>query len=173
MKMILREYRKEDAEIICRWSDTEEAFYKWSADRYNKYPLYGKDIDDKYSLQTGSGRFFPLTAVDDDGNLLGHFIIRYPRENDDSTVRFGFVIINPEMRGKGCGREMIRLGVQYVKEKLHVPRIDLGVFVNNEPARRCYEAAGFREYKRRKCTMPIGTWDCIDMELILDGTDTG
>ena len=46
-------------------------------------------------------------------------------------------------------------------------RIDLGVFENNVAAKHCYEAVGFREYGRRKCEMPIGVWNCIDMEINL------
>ena len=56
--------------------------------------------------------------------------------------------------------------IEYVKKNLTASRIDLGVFENNEAAKHCYEAAGFREYQRRRCEMPIGTWDCIDMEII-------
>ena len=35
----------------------------------------------------------------DDGNLVGHLFISYPNENDDSIVRFGFVIVDPILRG--------------------------------------------------------------------------
>ncbi|MBQ8913259.1 MAG: GNAT family N-acetyltransferase, partial [Lachnospiraceae bacterium] len=118
--------------------------------------------------QIKSGRFFPLTAIDEKGTQVGHFIIRYPKEDDDSTVRFGFVIVDPEIRGKGYGSKMLRLGIQYVKDHMDVNRIDLGVFEDNAAAKRCYEAVGFKEYGLRKCVMPIGTWNCIDMEIILD-----
>ena len=107
------------------------------------------------------------SAVDEKENLLGHFIIRYPREDVDSTVRFGFVILNPDLRGMGYGKEMLRLGIEYVKDNLSAKRIDLGVFANNDNARFCYESIGFREYSRRKCEMPIGVWECIDMELFM------
>lgn len=50
-------------------------------------------------------RFFPLTAVEEE-RVVGHFIIRHPREDDDSLVRFGFVIVDPECRGKGDGQRM-------------------------------------------------------------------
>ena len=163
--MILRAYEKEDAQIISGWIRSEEELYKWSADRFNKYPLSGDDINETYAPQKESGRFFPLTAVDDQGDVLGHFIIRYPREDDDSSVRFGFVIVDPSLRGKGYGKEMLRLGIGYAWERLHASRIDLGVFENNDGARHCYEAVGFREYGRRECEMPIGTWTCIDMEI--------
>ena len=31
----------------------------------------------------------------------------YRKEDDDNTVRFGFVIVDPEIRGKGYGNETI------------------------------------------------------------------
>ena len=84
--MRLRDFKQEDAKIIAGWLRTEDELYRWSADRFNKYPLSGEDINESYTPQKESGRFFPLTAVDENGDVLGHFIIRYPREDDDSSV---------------------------------------------------------------------------------------
>ncbi len=165
--MLLRDYKKEDGTIIASWLRTEEELYKWSADRFNKYPLSGQDIYENYEMQLKKGRFYPLTAVDEKENVIGHFIIRYPKADDDSSVRFGFVIVDPSLRGKGYGKEMLLLGIDYVKEHLSASRIDLGVFENNESARHCYEAVGFREYGKRECEMLIGTWNCIDMEMFI------
>ena len=103
--MKLRDYIQEDAPIIAAWLQSEEEMYKWSADRFNKYPLTGDDINANYALQLATERFFPITAVDDDGDVIGHFTIRYPND-DNSSMRFGFIIINPEKRGKGYGKEM-------------------------------------------------------------------
>ena len=163
--MVLRRYISEDSAIICKWLRTESELYKWSADRFNKFPLMDNDIDENYELQIKTGRFIPLTAVDDTENIIGHFIIRFQKEDDDSRVRFGFVIIDPELRGKGYGKEMLLLGIKYVKENLNVKSIDLGVFINNDSALHCYKSIGFKEYNRRKCEMPIGIWECIDMEI--------
>ena len=127
--MVLRNYIKEDAAIICKWLRTEEELYRWSADRFNKFPLLETDINNNYMPQIETRRFIPLTAVDEKENLLGHFIIRYPREDVDSTVRFGFVILNPDLRGIGYGKEMLRLGIEYVKDNLSAKRIDLGVLL--------------------------------------------
>ena len=168
--MHLRAFREEDAEIIAGWLRSKEEFYKWSADRYNQFPLTGDDINRNYAPQQSSGRFYPLTAVNEHGDVIGHFIIRYPKADDDTSVRFGFVILDPALRGKGYGKEMLRLGIAYVKDHLSASRIDLGVFENNENARHCYEAAGFKEYGRRECAMPIGTWTCIDMEMFPGNT---
>ena len=166
--MKLRNYKKDDSPIIATWLRTEEELYKWSADRFNKFPLEENDIEENYAPQIESGRFFPLTAEDEEGNVVGHFIIRYPREDDDSSVRFGFVIVDPKFRGKGYGKEMLILGVEYVKDNLSVNRIDLGVFENNESAKHCYEAVGFKEYAVRDCELPIGNWKCIDMEMYIN-----
>ena len=62
---------------------------------------------------------------------------------------------------------MLRLGIEYVKTIPGVKRIDLGVFENNPVAMSCYEAVGFKEYATRFCEMPIGTWNCIDMEIFI------
>ena len=168
--MRLRDYKQDDAQIIAGWIQSEDALYKWSADRFNKYPLSKDDINENYVPQIETGRFCPLTAEDEKGNVIGHFIIRYPRDDDDSSVRFGFVILDPLLRKKGYGQKMLRLGIEYVKEHLSASRIDLGVFENNESARHCYEAVGFTEYATRECVMPIGTWKCIDMELFINRT---
>lgn len=167
--MILRDFQESDAAVICKWLRTEVELYQWSADRFNKFPLTAADIVENYAPQRAGGRFIPLTAVDAAGNVVGHFIIRYPREDDDSSVRFGFVVLDPAQRGKGYGKEMLRLGIEYVNAHLHAARIDLGVFVNNAPAQHCYAALGFKEYGRRDCKLPVGTWECIDMELFTGG----
>ncbi len=164
--MFLRAYKKEDSAVICKWLRTEEEFYKWSADRFNRFPLEDDDIDKHYAPQIAAGRFIPLTAVDSAGNAAGHFIIRYPND-DNSSVRFGFVVLAPELRGRGLGKELMELGIGYVRDNLTARRIDLGVFADNPSARHCYESVGFREYSRRSCELPIGSRECIDMELML------
>lgn len=61
---------------------------------------------------------------------------------------------------------MLRFGIRHAKDNMNVSRINLGGFKENTAARRCYEAAGLREYGRRKCEMPIGTRECIDMVIM-------
>ena len=114
-----------------------------------------------------TGRFIPLTGIDEEGNVVAHIIIRYPNENDDSSVRLGFVIVDPTIRGKGYGRELLKLTIDYIRQNLTATRVDLGVFVNNPKAAKCYEAAGFKEYGEHIITTPYGDWRCVDMELYL------
>ena len=167
--MILRAYKREDSPIIAGWVRTEEELYRWSADRFGIFPLLPYSIDDNYVPQLKTGRFIPLTGVDEDGKPVGHLIIRYPNENDDSSVRFGFVIVDPEIRGKGYGRELLLLAKEYVKNNLTATRIDLGVFDNNPKARKCYESVGFTEYGSdgHVCSTPFGEWHCTELEMYI------
>ena len=165
--MRLRAYTKEDSPVIAKWVRTEKELYQWSASIYGFYPLLPYSIDDNYVNAMKSGRFIPLTAVDDEGRPVGHFIIRYPTENDDSSVRIGFVIVDPNIRGKGCGRELMKLAVDYVKDNLTATRVDLGVFENNPKAKKCYSSVGFKDYGSHTVETPFGQWYCTDMELYL------
>lgn len=109
-QMKLRNFKKEDAPIIAGWIRSEEELYKWSADSFGKYPLTGDDIIENYMPRIENGRFYPLTAIAVNGNVIGHLIIR------------------------------------------------------------CYEAAGLTAYAKSEYKMPIGTWNCTDMELHIGGT---
>lgn len=163
--MLLRTFRNEDAAVICGWIDTEEALYKWSADRFGKFPFFGDDMIGNYAPQIETSRFFPLTAENEDGQIMGHMVIRFPKEDDPDTVRFGFVIVDPALQGKGYGKEMLRLGIAYAGDHLHAKKAELGVFENNARARRCYEALGFKAFSEREYDLPAGVWRCVDMSL--------
>lgn len=47
-----------------------------------------------------------LTAFDESG-VVGHLILRFTDE-EQQTIRFGFVIVDDAKRGKGYGKEMYR-----------------------------------------------------------------
>ena len=166
--MKLRNYRREDSAIICSWIQDEKSLYQWSADRIEKFPLMDDDLDKDYEPVISSDRFIPLSAVDEMDNVVGHLFIRYPNETDNSTVRFGYVIINPEIRGGGKGKEMLYLAIEYARNELNASKITLGVFANNDNARYCYEAVGFQPVGKIEIyKMSIGEWECIEMELPL------
>ncbi len=166
--MKLRTYKKEDSANICSWIKDEKSLYQWSANRLGKFPITDNDLNEDYAPMIKGNRFIPLSAVDDKGNLVGHLYIRYPYENDDSIVRFGFVIVDPLLRGCGNGKKMLQLAINYAKDTLHASKITLGVFSNNN-ARYCYESVGFQPIGKTEIyKMPIGEWECIEMELVIE-----
>ena len=165
--MKLRKYKAEDSQIICSWVKDEKTLFQWSADRIGKYPLLGNELNENYAQRNIEKDFFPLTAVDKNDDVIGHLFILYPDVNDKSVVRFGFVIVSPEIRGKGYGRKMLELAIDYAKKEFGAKKITLGVFENNPKAQHCYESLGFVPVSPKTVNIMNTGWVCIDMELNL------
>ena len=160
----LRPYLDIDAERILSWQRDEESFYKWSAGMLGSYPPNRKQFD-------RLGALMRFTALDEN-EPVGFFTLRNPGESLEE-VRFGYVVVDPEKRGRGFGRQMLLLGLIYARYIYRASRASLGVFEHNEPAVRCYLAAGFRDTgKRELYTLKGESWTCIEMEADLrDGAD--
>lgn len=143
--MRLRPYKPCDASTILSWIRDEDTFQKWSTDRYPCYPITAADMNHKYLDCNGDcvepDNFYPMTAFDESG-VVGHLILRFTDEQK-TVLRFGFVIVDDSKRGRGYGREMLRLSLQFAFEILKVRKVTLGVLENNPGAYRCYKAAGF------------------------------
>ena len=107
-----------------------------------------------------------MTAFDESG-VVGHLIMRFTDDNK-KELRFGFVIVDDTKRGKGYGKEMLQLSIQYAFQILKVQKITLGVFENNEPAYRCYKAVGFKDVLLEECHYyhVLGEdWKCLELEM--------
>ena len=166
--MLLRDYKPKDSAEISKWINNKTGLYLWTAGRLDTFPLPADSLNCLYASMVTSDKMIPLCAVIND-ELAGHLLIRYPDKEDSSTVRFGFVIVAPEYRGKGFGRQMIRLAANYVKYRLKAGKITLGVFENNERAKECYYSAGFRLTGESKdYSFPVGDWKCVEMSLNVD-----
>ena len=164
--LYLRTYEKQDAEEIVGWIKDEVAFRKWSADRYDSYPVCPEDINRQYQGYETSDTFFPMTACDEHG-VVGHLIMRFPGE-DRKVLRFGFIIVDTAKRSMGYGKQMLALAVHYAFETYDVEKITLGVFENNPAAYHCYRAVGFRDVQLEKTEYyhVMGQdWKCMEMEL--------
>ena len=170
----LRPYKACDASAIVLWSEDETAFRSWSADRFPAYPITAEDLNRHYDAMAESDSFYEFTAFDDSG-LVGHLIMRFT-DDEKTTLRFGFVIVDPRKRGQGYGREMLNLAIRYAFDFLKAEKITLGVFENNLAAYQCYRAAGFRETPSCKASWyHIGSedWKCIEMAQTKDQNSFG
>ena len=103
------------------------------------YPPKPEDMVEQYAADN----IFPFTAISDDGNVVGHIMLRYS-DPSKTIIRFGFVIVDDNLRGKGYGKEMLQLAIQKAKEEFEAKKITLGVFDNNPSAFHCYESVGFK-----------------------------
>jgi len=163
--MELRRYKSSDAKIILTWIDSEREFRLWSADRYGNYPIIPDDMNKNYMECSKHTGFYPLTMIDDD-IVIGHLILRNPSE-DKSTVRMGFIIVDSNIRGKGYGKKIIELAINYARVKLNAKEINLGVFTCNENALHCYEKMGFEtvDIKHNAYRFHDEIWDQAEMIL--------
>lgn len=160
----LRPFKACDAKAVVSWIGDEEAFYKWSAGRLGEYPITAEGLNRYYDSFAYDDRFFVMAAYDEDG-IVGQVMMRF-LDGEKKELRFGFIIVNNSLRGKGYGKQMLKLAAKYAFEILKVEHVTLGVFENNEPACRCYKAAGFRETGRVETySILAAEWKCEELEL--------
>ena len=106
---------------------------------------------------------YPLTAVVGDA-IIGHILLRHPSE-DKSVIRFGFVIVDDSKRGKGYGKQMLRLAIDYAQQELGAQKITLGVFCDNLSAVECYKSVGFRITGEDSYLIDGEEWKGYEMEM--------
>ena len=159
--MTLRQFNINDAPTILSWCKDKHAFRLWSADRYKEFPAQPDDMMEQY---TGN-RMFPLTAIVGDA-IVGHILLRFPSE-DKSVIRFGFVIVDDSKRGKGYGKQMLRLAIDYAQRELGAQKITLGVFCDNHSALECYKSVGFRITGTDSYPIDGEEWKEYEMELTI------
>ena len=146
--MKLRPFQLSDGEALCRWVADEVTFTRWCANLFS-YPLTMAQLE-QYSRDPGADSL--AVTAEEDGVPMGHAVLR-KREND--TVYFGFVVLAPEKRGQGLGREWIGLLARYCFETLGARQVTLDVFDNNPAAWRCYQHAGFRIVEEEPACFPF------------------
>ena len=161
----LRPYKSCDAEIINSWVQEEDVFMKWGGERFGKFPISARTIDEKYLLNNGDcaepDNFYPWIALNEENKAVGHFIMRY-LNGDNKLLRFGWVLVDDSVRGKGYGTGMLRLGLKYAFEIMGADKVTIGVFENNEPAHRCYLKVGFKDRE----VVQADPWNVIEMEIL-------
>ena len=91
--------------------------------------------------------------------------MRYPSE-DKTVIRFGFVIVDDSKRGKGYGKQMLHLAIDYAQQKLGAKHITLGVFCDNLSAVECYKSVGFRIIGMDSYVIDGGEWKGFEMEIV-------
>ena len=158
--MTLRPFTIDDASIILSWIKDLSAFRKWSADRYPAFPPKPEEMVAQYAAEN----IFPFTAIDNDGNIIGHIMLRYP-DSSKTVIRFGFVIVDDNLRGKGYGKQMLHLAIQKAKNVFGAKKITLGVFDNNPSALHCYESVGFRVIGTDSYLIDGEEWTGKEMEM--------
>ena len=157
----LRSFIYEDAATILTWCKDKRTFRLWSADRYKDYPATPDEMLHLYKFS----KTFPLTMVEGE-KIVGHIMLRYPSADKD-VIRFGFVIVDDTLRGKGYGRKLLKLAINYARNILHAKKITLGVFCDNLPALECYKSVGFTVIGNDSYLFDGEEWKGYEMEFVI------
>lgn len=126
MNLALRPYRHTDANVITTWLKSEYLMRQWCADRYERYPVTPEDMNSYHQQYFDGHNSVALTMVDNE-DIVGYISIRTPAD-DSSEQRLGFVIIDDSRRGKGFGKAIVSMAVDYAFSKLGAIKVSLGVF---------------------------------------------
>ena len=83
---------------------------------------------------------FPFAIYADD-TLVGFIMLGYYEERNQYTLwKF---LIDKQHQNKGYGREALKLGITYLKDRFNAKEIYVGVALENEVAKSLYSSMGF------------------------------
>lgn len=163
----LRSYKRSDADYLKRWIVNERFCHQWGAKNF-RYPLDDLQLNNYADFLESSENDFSFMALNEtDGLPIGHIKIgRIDFSKFQGVLQF-VLIGDRKYRGKGYGKEMLRLTKVYAFEILKLKRLLLGVFTNNESALKFYESIGFQIVKHHEKFYKYKKeiWDVFDMEV--------
>ena len=130
-----------DFDIISKWITQPREHAMWCANR-TAFPIerveFHRLLDD-IAVQCGDS---PFVATAEDGTPVGFFCYSVNTKTNEGMLKF--VMIDPAQRGKGYGKEMLKLAVRYAFDFTGAEKVRLCVLSVNEGAKHCYECVGFR-----------------------------
>ena len=132
--MELREYHPTEGSLVCSWLAEETAFEYWSAGQLGPFPLTAKQLTGFYAKQQGV-----VLMAEENSRPVGQLLFQ---KVSPTQVHLGFVVVDPECRGKGLGKRLIQLALEQAAT-LGATEVTIGVFAENLAARKCYESLGF------------------------------
>lgn len=136
-----------DYDEIKNWITDERTHAMWCANLIH-FPI---DKDNFEAVMYEFAERFSdsqYVATSEDGKLIGFFSYSVNLETNEGMLKF--VVTNPEYRGMGYGKAMLKLAVKYAFEITKVKAVHLNVFQENERAKKCYESVGFCERRNEE-----------------------
>ena len=135
-------FPKQDFDTIKNWITDARTHAMWCANLFT-YPIEQENFESV--LLNFNERFgdSPFVATDEAGKVLGFFSYSLNLTTNEGKLKF--VVVDPECRGKGLAKEMLKLAANYAFEITKADAVLLSVFPENVRAKKCYERVGFRE----------------------------
>lgn len=146
--------------------DDLDAVLAMEADEYNSRYVFSWSRE-KHQEAIDSPHYLHLALRGDGDGLLGYMIL-FRTEPPDNIIEFMRLVIGP--KGKGYGREAIRLLKKLTFEVLKCHRLWLDVYEDNSSAIKLYLDEGFvQEGLLRECKWsPSGYRSMLIMSMLED-----
>lgn len=131
-----------DYDYLSKWIDNERIHAFWCANLF-PYPLTPEvfhEVLEKNSIEWTDSAY---VATENNGQPIGFFC--YSININDNIGFLKFIVVDPTKRGKGYGKAMLHLALQYAFQITGAEAVQLNVFSENALAKRCYENVGFVE----------------------------
>ncbi len=167
-RLILRPYiHSVDFDIISKWITEPREHAMWCADRTD-FPIADESfcaLLDDIAVRCGDA---PFVVTSQEGTPVGFFCYSVNTVNNSGMLKF--VMVDPAQRGKGYGKEMLRLAVRYAFEFTGAEKVHLCVLSVNAGAKRCYESVGFKYCGTDEGAFRYGNeiWDRCHMVKVRD-----
>ena len=163
--LTLRPLTAEDHSLLAGWFSSLADVVQWGGSQLS-YPLTPLHVE----TMLAEGRSTPPARrcwmVCRNGAPVGHAQLAY--EWHDGNARLGRVAVAPAMRGQGLARPLTALMIQEAFSTPGIERLELNVYMFNQPALRTYEALGFKLEGVRRASTRVGEqrWDTGIMGLL-------
>ena len=133
-----------DFDEIKNWISDERTHAMWCAN-FIKYPMEKENFNNVMLEEAVKFGASPYVATTDDGKVIGFFCYSVNLSTNEGMLKF--VMVAPSQRGKGLGKAMLQLAIEYAFHITKVDAVQLNVFPENIRAQKCYESVGFVERK--------------------------
>jgi RimJ/RimL family protein N-acetyltransferase len=165
--MKLTPFTDADIDRLISWVSDEEQLMLW-AGLTLRYPLTRDQIEANLASAEADPRRRKVWNAVVDGTVVGHIGLSNIWWEYDRKATVVRVMVDPDVRSKGLGRQMVTCVLAYAFGELDLHRVELGVWEQNERAIRCYESCGFvREGVQREMRKwEDGWWNGVSMGIL-------
>ena len=160
----LEKFTRENISQLISWIPDAKALLIWSGSGYD-WPIDRDQLEQTLLKANNFNSKYFLLKFLSDKSVVGYIEIK-KLDSDEKTARIGRLIIDPNMRGKGLGKEIINSLKEYAHSKLGVQTLTLGVFSFNQIAISLYKKIGFIVTNSKNKSIDFGKekWDLVLME---------